>query len=382
MKIGIVGKPSSGKSTFFSAATLLDVAISPRPFTTIKPNVGTAFARVNCPCATLGVSCSPQQGKCISGKRFVPFQLIDVAGLVPSAHEGRGLGNQFLNDLMEAEGFVHVVDASGMTDENGNPTSGHDPIKDVTFLEEELDLWIKGILEKNWKNVERKTKQGFSMADAVFEAIAGLGLKPAQVKNAVESAGTSDLLALARALRELKPAVIAANKCDLEGARTNLERLNNQLRGRAVPTSAESELALRKADKAGLIGYVPGDSSFALRGDLQEGQKKALEMINNRVLTQFGGTGVQTVIDSLVLSQLGYFHVFPVVDERSFADGKGRVLPDCFLLKKGSTPLDLAFRVHEDIGKGFVSALDARTGKRIAKDEPLQAGAVVKIISR
>ncbi|MBI1973311.1 redox-regulated ATPase YchF [Candidatus Micrarchaeota archaeon] len=375
MKIGLVGKPSSGKSTFFSAATLLDVPISPRPFTTIRPNVGTAFARVDCACRNAGVSCEPKQGKCVEGKRFVPFTLIDVAGLIPGSHEGRGLGNQFLNDLMEAEGFLHVVDASGLTDEFGNPTSKHDPSKDVSFLEEELDSWIRGILEKNWKNVDRKTKQGFPPWEAVSEAVAGLGLKPPSLKAAVDRAG-SDLGRLAKEIRLLKPSLVVANKCDLPQARGNLPLLLG-----GVPASADSELALRKADKAGLIRYVPGDASFEEKNASGQ-QKAALEHIRKNVLESFNGTGVQQAIDRLVLEKLGYIPVFPVVDEKRLADGEGRILPDCFLLKKGSTPLELAFKIHEDIGKGFIASLDARTGRKTAKDLPLDAGAVVKIIAK
>ena len=116
IEIGLAGKPNAGKSTFFKSATLIDVAIANYPFTTIEPNVGIAYVRTRCVCRELGIDC----GKCVDGWRFIPVKLIDVAGLVPGAHEGRGLGNEFLDNLRQAEGVIHVVDASGSTDEEGN----------------------------------------------------------------------------------------------------------------------------------------------------------------------------------------------------------------------------------------------------------------------
>src|SRR3989338_104438 len=114
-EIGLVGAPSSGKSTFFKACTLKDVKIAPYPFTTLEPNEGLAYVRAACPCREKAVNC----GKCISGVRFVPIKLWDVAGLVPDAHKGRGRGNAFLSDVMKSDALVHVVDMSGTVDYEG-----------------------------------------------------------------------------------------------------------------------------------------------------------------------------------------------------------------------------------------------------------------------
>src|SRR3989338_977131 len=115
MLIGVVGKPSTGKSTFFKASTLADVEIANYPFTTIKPNRAVVFVKIECVDKEFGKQCSPRIGYCVNGKRFVAVELLDVAGLVPGAHEGKGLGNQFLNDLNQADALIHIVDISGST---------------------------------------------------------------------------------------------------------------------------------------------------------------------------------------------------------------------------------------------------------------------------
>ncbi len=113
MQVGIVGKPNAGKSTFFSAATLTVVPIANYPFTTIKPNRGISYLRTRCVCRELGVQDRPRNSRCVDGERFIPVELIDCPGLVPGASTGRGLGNQFLDDLRKADALIHVIDARG-----------------------------------------------------------------------------------------------------------------------------------------------------------------------------------------------------------------------------------------------------------------------------
>src|SRR6056297_2271662 len=165
-RIGLVGKPSVGKSTFFNAATMNDVPEGAYPFTTIDPAIGEAYVRVPCAAPEFDESCTPSVGFCDAGTRFVPVKLVDVAGLIPGAHEGKGLGNQFLTDLNEADVLVHVVDFSGETDIEGEPTEGHDPREDIDFLEDELDQWYLDILEKG---IERYESQHMVEADVETE---------------------------------------------------------------------------------------------------------------------------------------------------------------------------------------------------------------------
>jgi hypothetical protein len=388
MLIGVVGKTNTGKTTFFSAATLVDAEISNRIFTTIEPNKGVTYVRAECPCTKLTVKCNPQNSKCISGTRYVPIKMVDVAGLVPGAHLGHGLGNQFLSDIMEANALIHVVDLSGGTDETGNPVSPgtRDPKEDIKFLEEEVDYWILGIIKKNLPSLSRRadaTKEKFS--ELMHKQLTGLGIKLVEVEEAITKTDVNmhsddyDLLKFIKILREKsKPIVVAGNKSDISTSKQNLERLTD-LGYSILPCSAESELALRRAAEKGIIKYSPGDSDFSVVKELDERHKKALEFIRARVLDIYGSTGVQKIIDKIVFEILSMIVVYPVENEHKFTDKKNNVLPDAFLMRKGATALDLAYKVHEDIGKKFVAAVDARTGRHLSSHYELRNGDIISI---
>ncbi|MBN3037271.1 MAG: redox-regulated ATPase YchF [Candidatus Diapherotrites archaeon] len=385
MKVAVVGKPSSGKTTFFSAATLVDAEISARPFTTIKPNHGTAYVRAPCPCKELGRPCNPRNSKCEDGVRLVPVQVVDVAGLVPGAHDGRGMGNQFLADLADAQALIHVVDASGRLDTEGNAGNG-DPVADAEMLENEVDYWMLGILKKGWSGVARRIEMHqTTLEEAIQKQFSGLGVSLEDAKEVVRSLGMSftedesELFRLVSSLRKkCKPIAVAANKMDLPSASAGLEALNATGRF-VVPTCAEAELALRRAAQKGLIRYVPGASSFEVVGGVPEQQGKALGFIAS-LLGQFGGTGVQELVDKVVYDFLGLIVVYPVEDETHWCDKKGNVLPDAFLLPNGSTALDLAKKVHTEVAEKMKGAVDCRTRRKIGKDHVLRNNDVVRIL--
>lgn len=384
IEIGIAGKPNAGKSTFFKAATLAEAEIANYPFTTIKPNVGVGYVRVKCVCEELGVSC----GECVDGWRFIPVKLIDVAGLVPGAHKGRGLGNEFLDSLRQSEAVIHVVDASGSTDEEGNEigVGERDPVEDVKFLYYEIDMWLYGILKRSWEKIMRRMKA--EKRDAVkflTEHLAGLGFEEWMVRDAVRNFGDvskfndDEIKNFAVELRKRRMGmIIAANKAD-KAPKELIDRLKS-LPEIVVPTSAAYELILRTAVKNGYIKYLPGDNDFEIIRELNEKQIKALEKIRS-FLTEFGSTGVQETINRVVFDLLDYIVVYPVEDENKFTDTKGNVLPDAMLVKKGTTARELAYKIHTDIGKHFIYALDARTKMRIADDHELENNDVIKIVS-
>ncbi|MBO8182057.1 MAG: redox-regulated ATPase YchF [Archaeoglobus sp.] len=385
IEIGLAGKPNAGKSTFFKAATMADVEIASYPFTTIQPNVGVAYVRTECVCKELGVECK----ECIEGRRYIPIKLIDVAGLVPEAHKGRGLGNEFLDNLRQSEGIIHVVDASGSTDAEGNEIGigERNPVEDVKFLYHELDMWIFNILKRNWgRLVRRISMEKIAAHKLIAEQLGGLGFDEIQVKEAlrgvgkeVENYSDDDLLAFSTELRRRRmKMLIAANKAD-KAPEELVERLLG-LDEVVIPTSAEVELTLRTASKNGYIKYYPGDKDFEILKELNEKQLKALELIRN-FLKKNGGTGVQEALNKMVFDILNYIVVYPVEDENKYTDTKGNVLPDALLVKKGTTAKELAFLIHTDIGKHFIHAIDARKKMRIADDYELKHNDVIKIVS-
>ena len=394
MLIGLVGKPSSGKSTFFKSATLAEVLIAAYPFATIKPNHGIGYVKIDCIDKEFNVKCNPQKGYCINSKRFVPIELMDVAGLVKGASEGKGLGNQFLDNLASANAFIHIVDASGETDAEGKETKGYNPIQDVQMLENELDLWYLGILKKVWKTFARtvqNTKSDF--AKAVAKQFSGLKVLEEDIKKVVlkgkfdtEKPSKWDdekLLRFAHELRHLtKPMVIVANKIDKPDAKINLENLKKAYPEiMIIPCSADSELALREAVNHKLIEYIPGESSFKIKGELNEKQKIALDSIKKNVLEVYNSTGVQEVLNKVVFELLDYIAIFPA-SANKLADSKGNILPDCFLLPNGSTALDFAYTIHSDLGNNFIKAINAKTKQAIGKEHKLKHRDGLEIITR
>lgn len=390
MQIGLLGKANVGKSTFFSAATEAVVAIGNYPFTTIEPNVGVTYVRTRCACKHFGIS--HQNPLCIDGVRLVPVNLIDVAGLVPGAHEGKGLGNKFLDDARQAEVLIHVVDAAGATDIQGQPVPAgtHNPLEDIEFVENEFDQWFKQILGREWEKLLREILQKTTtLVEGITRRFSGLGVKEFVVSDAIREAHLdakkpsewtdSDILEFVKQLRKkTKPLLVAANKADLCKDLSIIEEMKKK--NHVIVCSAESELLLRKATKAGLVKYVPGDSTFEIKEGLNPQQKQALELVK-AVLSKIRTTGVQQALNYAVFELLKFITVYPVEDETKLTNKDGVVLPDARLLPAGSTAKDLALTIHADLAKGFLFAIDAKTKQRISHDHTLKDGDVIKIVS-
>jgi len=379
MIIGLVGKPSSGKSSFFKAATLIDVKISSVPFTTIKPNVGIGYLIIDCIDKDFGIQCKPNHGYCKNGKRFVPVRLVDVAGLVPGAHKGRGLGNQFLDDLRQASVLIHIVDVSGLTDEEGKVTEGHDPNFDIDFLEKEIDLWFASVLKKAIEKLGRKATSHADVVKILSEQLSGLEVNKQDIEDALSKASINDIEKFASELRKIsKPIIIAANKIDLEQAKGNFEKVKTKYPN-VIPTSADSEIALKKAAEKNLVEYLPGNNfTIQDQSKLSSAQLAILDKIK-AVINDYGSTGVQQCLNKAAFELLNYIAVYPVADHNKLTDKDGNVLPDVYLVPRGTTVKELAFKIHTSIGEKFIAGIDARTKKRLAADYALKNNDIVEI---
>ena len=391
----MIGKANVGKSTFFNAATELAVPAANYAFTTIEPNVGVAYARVKCVCREFGVQDNPVHSICIDGNRFIPVKLVDVAGLVPGAHAGKGLGNKFLDDARQADALIHIVDASGSTDNCGRsvPAGTGDPMFDIQFVEEEFDLWLAALVGKDWaKNAREAEGLGQKLEQLLAKRLSGLAITEQHVSAAIHASGLGmkkpvswtedDILTFCKILRSrAKPFVIAANKADLPSADANIAKM--KLAGlEVIPCASEAEALLRKASKKGVLHYLPGDSSFDLKPNvaLNAQQEKALDIVRT-LIQKYGSTGVQEAINIACFKLLHNIAVYPVEDEFKLIDKKGNILPDVRLLSEGSTAKDLAETVHADLARGFLYAVNARTKQRIGADHRLKSGDVIKIVS-
>lgn len=393
--IGIVGKPNVGKSTFFSAATMAPAEIANYPFTTIKPNRGVAYVRAKCPHGELGHPCSPRNSHCENGVRLIPVELLDVAGLVPDAWQGKGLGNQFLDDLRQADAFIHVIDASGSTDCEGVavPACSHDPMDDVRFLEKEISYWMKGILDKGWEKSARQAHlEGLKIHELIHQKLTGLGVTETAILVAMRESHMpenmmqwkdEDLLRLCDNIRRhSKPMMIALNKADITPPEF-LKKMESVPGYLSVPTMAETELALRKAAKGGLVQYHPGSVKFEVKdpSKLNPSQKKALDYMDQN-MQRLNGTGVETCLEHAAYKMLDLIVVYPVEDESKWTDHGGNVLPDAFLIRRGSTAKDLAYKIHTDLGDNFIRGINARTKRVVGHDYVLQDGDIISIVTK
>ncbi|MBW2968862.1 redox-regulated ATPase YchF [Candidatus Woesearchaeota archaeon] len=396
MIIGVVGKANVGKSTFFKALTLAEVLIANYPFATIDPNKGFGHVRVECAEKYFNVKCNPRLGYCMDGIRFVPVEVIDVAGLVPGAHEGKGMGNKFLDDLRQADALIHVVDIAGSTNEKGEPVDPgkYDPSFDIKFLEMEIDMWYLSILKKGWEKLARHMQQEKKQITKIIsKQLSGLNVTEEMTEEILKKLELNlekpvewteeQLLKLAKEFRKkTKPMIIAANKIDLPGADKNYEKIKKEFSDYIIiPCSAESELALKEAAKKQLIKYIPGNENFEIIGNLTEKQEKALNFIKEKILTKWKSTGVQQTIDDSVFKLLKRIAVFPGGINK-LADQHGNILPDCFLLPEGAKAIDFAYTVHSDFGDNFIRAIDVKTKRTIGKDHALKHLDVIEIISK
>ena len=397
IRIALIGKTNTGKTTFFNAATLASQAASSYPFTTKKPASGTAHAVTLCVHPEFKIQDNPNNSECIDGWRRIPLELIDLPGLIKDAWRGKGLGNQFLSVAAQSDALLHVVDASGGIDASGRITEAGagDPISDLADIEEELAMWYQKIFEGNRDKISKAVQSGADVTGAITELYRGVGATAAHVGEALAAAGLAgkdfaefdmhDGRRLASSLRRIsKPTLIVANKIDVPGADRNFARLRERHRdSMVIPASGDSELSLRRAEQRGLIRYLPGFEQFDIvkPDKLNARQRGAFDIIKRGIMGEYMHTGVQFAINMAVFKLLKMNSVYPVADEKRLGDKSGRVLPDLFLLKDGATIADLAREIHTDLAKGLLYGKDLRYNLRLPVDYQLRDRDVVSLVS-
>ncbi|MFX1389705.1 MAG: YchF-related putative GTPase [Promethearchaeota archaeon] len=397
--IGIIGKPSSGKTTFLNAACLTQAKVSEIPFTTIEPNKGIAYLKTRCMCKDLKVKDNPQNSICIDGIRFIPINIIDVAGLVPEAHKGRGLGNKFLNDLIRADVLLHIVDITGSLDKSGKliSTGETDPYEDILFLENEINLWFKDILEReDWS----KFTKGISIekrrvVESLYDRLSGVKVDKKQIINALKDSNLEgrdpskwndiELLEFTKTLRRIsKPILIIANKIDKEIGEHNYNNLKKKYTKTIIPCSALAEYYLRKYHEEQKIHYIPGSNDFSIIDDskLSSNEKELLIKIKTKILDKYEETGIQSALNYASFKIANMICVYPVSDVNTYSDNKGNILPDVFLVEKGTLLRDFVReKIHTDLAEHFMFGIDAKTKKRLGENYELEDGDIIKIVS-
>jgi ribosome-binding ATPase YchF (GTP1/OBG family) len=397
IRIGLIGKTNTGKTTFFNSATLSSEEISSYPFTTKSPVSGIAHAISLCVHPEFKIQDNPNNSKCLDGWRYIPIELIDLPGLIKDAWKGKGLGNQFLSIAAQSDALLHVVDASGGIDSTGKITEAGtgDPIADFADIEEELIMWYLKILEGNRDKVSKLIQSGSDVVDTITDLYRGIGVSKTHVKDTFHATNLeeknfddfnmNDSKKFASHLRKIsKPTLIVANKVDVEGADKNFARLRERYNDSIViPVSGDSEFVLRRAEQKGLIKYSPGSETFEIikSDELNEKQNNALDFIKRGIMGEYMRTGVQFAINVAVFKLLKMNSIYPVADEKNMADKKGRILPDLILLKDGATISDLAREIHTDLTKGLLYGKDLRYNLRLPVDYQLRDRDVVSLVS-
>lgn len=333
----------------------------------------------------------------MNGLRSVPIELLDVAGLVPGAHQGRGLGNKFLDDLRHADALIHVVDVSGTTDAEGKATRGYDPSVDIEWLRGEIVRWVEGNLMEKWGSIKRRhvaikgnavdTLQGqFSGYGSTRDVVART-LDRIALKEPLEQWSNETVSRVVDQFVEEKfPIVLALNKIDHADADKNIAKIAKMVPAdRMVLCSAISEVFLRKLAKQKYVRYVEGSEFVDTREDLiEQGEadggglkecdeklKTRIENLKDMVLYRFGSTGVVQVL-SRAADVLGLVPVFPVKNTHTFgAASTGPVFRDCVLVKKNSTVSDVARKI---MGDAPVSFIEGEGGRRVAEDAIVSVG--------
>mmetsp|Transcript_6045 Transcript_6045/g.5965 ORF Transcript_6045/g.5965 Transcript_6045/m.5965 type:complete len:416 (+) Transcript_6045:15-1262(+) len=392
--IALVGKPSAGKSTTLNSLTDANAKVGAFPFTTIDPNKATGYLEVDCACARFGKQelCKPNYGYCRDGKRGVPIMLLDVAGLVPNAHLGKGLGNKFLGDLTEADCLIHIVDVSGTTNAEGKATRGYDPLQDIEWLQDEIFKWILGNLMERWGSVVRKhTATKSTTLETLRQQLGGYSANKQLIGKALDLLpglaplqdwDNETIEKVVKAFMQVKfPTVLSLNKMDHPDADKNVSKIILKYPElKCVLTSSITEVFLRKLASQQYIKYDLGTEFVDTIDDLGPESKlkplddklrNRIENIRDLVLYRFGSTGVVQLLQAAA-DLLELIPVFPVRSIHNFTGSSGEnVFRDCVLVKKGTPVISVARKIMGDV---TIASIEGVGGVRVGEEDTVDSG--------
>eukprot|EP00916_Digyalum_oweni_P014005 GHVL01022874.1.p1 GENE.GHVL01022874.1~~GHVL01022874.1.p1 ORF type:complete len:409 (+),score=57.13 GHVL01022874.1:60-1286(+) len=385
--IGCVGKPSAGKSTFFNSVTDGNAKVGNYPFTTIEPNEGIGYYTTECPCKRFNVQCRPRYGSCINGRRKIPVKLLDVAGLIPGASEGHGLGNKFLDNLRLADIFLHILDVSGTTNEMGAATIGYNPELDHEWLKGEICSWIFQNIWSKWGSIAKKHQStNSSVSQTLLNQLSGYGARLSLVEDVTDKLGLSDPVELKLWDKDMVNKMVelfvdhrfrfllVLNKSDMETNETdkNILRLTEKYSD-VVIASALAECFLKKMVQQEYIEYEDDEVfTYPERDNLKpldEKLRRRINKIQDMVLFRHGSTGVNRAINRAV-EMCGLIVAYPVKYLPTECGQRSSKIPfqECKLIKKETTVRQLAKLLHVDIDKNYGYA-EGPNGLRIGEDE-------------
>jgi len=389
IRIGLIGKPNAGKSTLFTSLTQVPVEIANYPFTTVKPNLGMSYIKVKCPESEIGKKCNPREGMCINGIRHVPVEIIDVPGLIEGASEGKGMGNEFLDNLRNSDALIHIFDPFDIGGSSGRHEFDLGRLeREILSTENELINWFSNRIFRDWEKFSRKSDaSGERIESSLHVKLASFGLTEKDIASVLAEEFFPGKLSIwdkedavkfaTLVFTKVKPMVRVSNKADLFSP-DQFKKIR-ETHPEFMFVSAEFELAVTKAFISGIIDRTDTDFTVSVKASTM--QREALDKIRSFFHTE-GISRSYDIIERISRRLLHHIVVYPVYDESSWSDKSGNVLPDAFLIPEGSTALDLAYKIHTQIGEGFIRAIDARSHRVVGRDHVLSDGDVIRIVSK